>query len=74
MIQGEFIIYDDDSQYLHINSVDVNGEYYPCNELPYGKSDVVDRINRVIYEEIQKMIGNGLIIEEEEPNEYDNLW
>lgn len=65
LIYGEFNIYDDDANTLHVNAFDINNNTYDYNKTEYGKSKVVEAINKKINEELNKLIKGGVVVKDE---------
>ena len=66
LIYCEFVIYEDDMQYIHINTYDLNGDYYAYNKEEYGKSLVVEIINERIQEQLNFFAQSGLLCDKED--------
>lgn len=62
LIYGEFVIYDDDTNTLHVNAFDTNGNSYNINGEEYGVSLVSEIVNKKILTEIYKFAKEGLLL------------
>ncbi len=54
-------IYDEEEKQIHIITKDANGNFYSYNKEEYGKSDVVEQINREIQNRLNIMFKEGII-------------
>lgn len=61
LIFAEFL-YDEDEHQIHIRVFDNNGNSYNYNKEEYGKSKLVEVINKRILEKINKFREVGIII------------
>ena len=66
LIFCEFVIFEDDMQYIHINAYDLNGDTCSYNKEEYGNSLVIKIINERIREKLKEFMDKGLIILEED--------
>lgn len=61
LIYGE-IIFDNVEHQIYIRAIDNNGNAYSYNEEEYGKSDVVEIVNKNIWTKIKQLEKDGVII------------
>lgn len=60
LIFCEFI-YNELEKQIHIITKDINGNSYNYNEEEYGKSDVVEQINKEIHKKLNTLLKEGII-------------
>lgn len=62
LVYGEFTIFDDDANTIYINVYDSNGIFISYNKEKYGKSSLIEHVNKCVKTEIDKFTKEGLIL------------
>lgn len=60
LIFAEFI-YDGEENNIHVRATDNNGNSCNYNKEEYGKSDVIEKINKEIWKKLNELINGGVI-------------